>query len=328
MVRPAPLLLLLLLLLLVALAPTRARASASAPAPTYDSVFWQHWGDGRAEIASYVVTRPRYGEMRSGRGVLIFVTEPWSVRNHAKADGDKHQNAMDDKREVIQTLKLNTVEDFQTGIYDYHLMTSSWTAIDAAPGRPPGSAAKISFSAQEWCGTTWHDVTFDARSAADVVRSYFESESAMRMLDNPAGDGKPALVEDNVLVWARGLAAPVVARGGSTTVALLPALARSRLEHKPLSWTQATLARDERPTQVTVPAGTFAAERAVVTTQGRTIEIFIEAAAPRRIIKIAHSDGTVWQLKGSVRTAYWKQSREGDERALEPLGLAPINLGK
>ena len=41
--------------------------------------------------------------------------------------------------DVIQVLKLNTVEDFQTGIYDYNLMTSSWTALQPAPGRPlPG----------------------------------------------------------------------------------------------------------------------------------------------------------------------------------------------
>lgn len=314
----------LLVLVLLMLAPARIRANAPSASPAYGSAFWQHWGDGRAEIASYTLTRPRYGELRAGSAVLIFVTEPWSVRNHVKADDDKHAGAMNDKREVIQALKLNTVEDFQTGIYDYHLMTSSWTAIDAAPGRPSGSAAKVSFSAQEWCGTTWHDVTFDARSAAEVVRSYFEGESTMRMLDNPAAEGRPALAEDNILVWARGLAAPMVASGGVTTVAFLPSLARARLGHEPLAWTQATLARDAKPAKVTVPAGTFDAERAIVTTQGRTVEIFVEAAAPHRIIKVAQSDGTLWQLKGSVRTAYWKQNRAGDERALEGLGLSPI----
>jgi hypothetical protein len=289
---------------------------ARAAAPSYDNSFWQHWGDGRAEISAYSLVRPRYGEMRKGTSVLIFVTEPWSVRNHVKADEGKH-----DKDEVIQVLKLNTVEDFQTGIYDYNLMTSSWTALQPAPGRPAGSAAKVSFSSQEWCGTSWHDVTFDARAAADMVRSYFDGETSMRMIENPAADGREALVEDNVLVWARGLASPLVARGASTTVAFLPSLTRSRLEHKPLTWTKATLARDAAPTKITVPAGTFDVERAFITVDGRTVEVFVEIAAPRRVIMVKQSDGTVMELRGTVRTAYWKQNHEGDEGVLKELGL-------
>ena len=37
--------------------------------------FFAHWGDGRAEISSYELVQPRYGELRRGYGVLIFVTE-------------------------------------------------------------------------------------------------------------------------------------------------------------------------------------------------------------------------------------------------------------
>src|SRR5687768_5463071 len=208
--------------------------AARAGAPAYDDAFWQHWGDGRAEIAAYSLVRPRYGELGKVNTVLIFITEPWSVRSHVKADDGKHP-----QDDVIQVLKLNTVEEFQTGIYDYNLMTSSWTALQPAPGRPSGAAAKVSFSSQEWCGTTWHDVTFDARSAADMVRSYFDGETSMRMLESPVADGRDALVEDNALVWARGLASPVVARGASANVQFLPSLTRSRLEHKQLAWARA-----------------------------------------------------------------------------------------
>lgn len=304
---------------LIAIAAALALSgTARAAAPVYDNAFWQHWGDGRAEIAAYSLTRPRYGEMRKGTSVLIFVTEPWSVRNHVKADDGKH-----DKDDVMQVLKLNTVEDFQTGIYDYNLMTSSWTALQPAPGRPSGAAAKVSFSSQEWCGTSWHDVTFEGRAGADMVRSYFDGETSMRMIENPAAEGRDALVEDNVLVWARGLASPMVARGASSSgVAFLPSLTRSRLEHKPLAWTKATLARDARATKVTVAAGAFDVERVLVSVDGgRTIEVLVEIAAPRRIIKVTQSDGTVMELKGSVRTSYWKQNHEGDERVLKELGL-------
>jgi hypothetical protein len=304
------------LLHLIAFLLLGVAGAAKAAAPVYDNAFWQHWSDGRAEIAAYTLQRPRYGEMRTGTSVLIFVTEPWSMRNHVKADDGKHP-----KDDVIQVLKLNTVEDFQTGIYDYNLMTSSWTALQPAPGRPAGAATKVSFSSQEWCGTSWHDVTFDARAAADVVRSYFDGETSMRMIESPAAEGKAALVEDNVLVWARGLAAPVVARGANATVAFLPSLTRSRLDHKPVEWTSATLARDATTMKVTVPAGTFDVERARVTVGARSIEVFVEVAAPRRIVKVTQSDGTVMELKGSVRTSYWKQNHQGDEALLQQLGL-------
>ena len=34
--------------------------------------FWDHWGDGRAEISAYSLTQPRYGEQHPGEVVLIF----------------------------------------------------------------------------------------------------------------------------------------------------------------------------------------------------------------------------------------------------------------
>ncbi len=40
--------------------------------------FWSHWGDGKAELDGYALTQPRYGELREGTAVLIFVTEDFS----------------------------------------------------------------------------------------------------------------------------------------------------------------------------------------------------------------------------------------------------------
>ena len=40
--------------------------------------FWKHWGDGKAELDRYALTQPRYGELRQGTAVLIFVTEDFS----------------------------------------------------------------------------------------------------------------------------------------------------------------------------------------------------------------------------------------------------------
>lgn len=315
------------LVLGVVLAASGARGDQGVPAPAFDSAFWSTWGDGQAELAGYRLRRSRYGEQRTGSAVLVFVTEPWSVSAHVKDEGSRHIG------DVIQVLKLNTIETFQTGIYDYHLMTTSWTALMPAPGRPPGSSTKLAFSAQEWCGATWADVTFgvgdDARGAHEVVRSYFAGESGMRALDNPAARGHASLVEDALLVWARGLASPVVPRGASVEVAFLPALARARLLHTPLAWTRARLGRDATTSVVTVPAGAFEVERASVTVApaaggneklARSIEVFVEAKAPRRIVKVATSDGTVLELTGSLRTPYWQKNHEGDEALLKALG--------
>jgi len=83
----------------------------SAPAAAAD--FWKHWGDGRAELNGYRLTQPRYGALRSGSAVLIFVTEDfsdeWRVKTESRAGAPSG---------VYPVLKLNLLRQFQTGIYD------------------------------------------------------------------------------------------------------------------------------------------------------------------------------------------------------------------
>lgn len=291
-------------------------AKAEAAAPRYDSSFWRAWGDGQAEIDGYALTRDRYGERRSGTAVAIFVTEPWSTTDHVKADEPSKRG------DVIQALKLNLVEAFQTGVYDYRLMTSAWTALEPAGGRPAGAAAKVSFSSQEWCGTTYSELIFDARGAHELVRSYFDKESGSRSLSGPT-PGTPVLVEDLLLVWARGLASPLVPPGGAMEVSFLPSQARARLLHKPSAWTNARLTRERERVIVDVPAGRFTAERVAIETEGRRVELFVEVEPPRRVVRLASSDGTVLELTGTVRTPYWQKNHEGDEALLAQIGLRP-----
>jgi hypothetical protein len=139
------------------------------------------------------------------------------------------------------------------------------------------------------------------------------------------GNNANTLVEDNVLVWARGLASPVVAPGASASVAFLPSLARARLSHKPLAWTTATLSRDADGA-ARVVAGVSCA-MAHVSSEGRTIDVCVEQAAPHRIVQMTTSDGYAMTLTGTVRTAYWKKNHEGDEALLER-GLPPRRLAR
>jgi len=50
-----------------------------------DEAFWKLWGDGRGEVSSYDLTFPRYGELRKGTAVLIFVTESFSNTVRARS---------------------------------------------------------------------------------------------------------------------------------------------------------------------------------------------------------------------------------------------------
>ena len=67
--RPALALLPLCLGCTASAGPTRGGARSEAPAG-----FWQHWGDGKAELAGYALTMPRYRELRTGEAVLVTVT--------------------------------------------------------------------------------------------------------------------------------------------------------------------------------------------------------------------------------------------------------------
>jgi hypothetical protein len=177
-------------------------------------------------------------------------------------------------------MKLNLVEDYQTGIYDYNDMTSSFVALAPVNSRPPGAAAKISFSSQVWCGHTFQQLLFDARSIRAASHSYFDGEADQQsQLDDPA-DG---ISEDELLLWSREMASPRLAPGERRDVSLLPSLQSSRQQHVPLSGHGATLSRSARPQQISSPLGEFTVEAWTAAVPGalqRTI--YVETAGPPR----------------------------------------------
>src|SRR5438105_143676 len=83
--------------------------------PAYAESAIETWSDGRAELDGYRLTQPRYGELRKGTAVLIFVKEDFSETARVKADPGRHP-----PEDVFPVLKLNFVKDFQTGVYDYN----------------------------------------------------------------------------------------------------------------------------------------------------------------------------------------------------------------
>ncbi len=287
--------------------PTRTAEASQAP-----DGFWDHWGDGKGELAGYALKMVRYGELRQGEAVLITVTEDFTAQQRVKSDGGHG-----DEYPVI---KLNEVRDFQTGFYDYNVMTSSFLALD---GRlPRGVPTKLSFSMQEWCGHAYEQLLFDATDqgvqARRTAHSYFDGEADRS--DRPA---VPAgmVSADALPMLVRGLTGTLVEPGASRTVPLLPRLLDLRMQHEALSWPQATITRAAQAHTREVPAGSFEVERWTVQEGELTTTFEVETAPPHRLVAWSRSDGEEAVLTGVVRRAYWQDNQAGGEALRAELGL-------
>lgn len=289
-------------------------ASAELTSPAYDSTFWQHWGDGQAELAGYRIVYPRYGELREGTGVAIFVTETFSNSLRVKADAGKHPQS-----DEFPVIKLNLMQDFPTGVYDYNLMTSAFVALQPINGRAAGLPTKVSTGVQEWCGHAYLQTLFDARRVRVNSHSYFDGEADQ---DHTLDSQPDTVAEDALLLWARELAAPVVAPGQSVSVSMLRSLEHARLRHQPVTVTDAVLSCEAKTQAVTTPAGTFEVRllRAKLA-DGMTWTFAVETEAPQRVIRWESSAGHRGELLGAQRMKYWQMNRNGYEEALSKLGL-------
>jgi len=300
-------------------AGSAASAAVSAVTPlssVASASFWAHWGDGRAELNGYRLVQPRYGEPRTGSAVDIFVTEDFSDSLRVKADPGKHPAS-----DVYPVMKLNALRHFQTGIYDYKVMTSSFARV--ASGWP---IAKVSFSSQEWCGHVYHQILPRGVKVDGVFHSYFDGEADGRD-DLPQPEG--GVYEDALPIMLRGWGTVYLRPGESRKAPFLPSLLHARLDHKKLAWGQATISRSAETTRVKVPAGSYDAwVWRVAEEGGRTFTYQIEAAAPYRLVRWSTDAGEEASLLGSTRLAYWKLNGPGGEQHLAEIGLKPASMLK
>jgi hypothetical protein len=299
--------------LLFALVSVDGRAARDTDVPPYGDAFWRIWGDGQGEIAVYRGTRARYGETRDTELVVITVTEDFSAQKRVKSSRTPQAS-----KDVFPVVKLNVSERFTTGIYDYALMTSAFVSLSSDAGVARGTPAKVSFSAQEWCGHVYHQVLFDEKRARESLHSYFEGEED-RLSTLPHPDG--GVVEDTLLLWARGLAAPALGVGETRHVPFLPALRHARLAHVPLAWTTAQLTVKKESERITVPLGTFDAEvREVVLATGRRLRFFVEREGARRVLRFDDGEDTA-ALTAITRTPYWQKNANAFVPLRATLGL-------
>ncbi len=127
------------------------------------SEFKSYWYAGDAEITSFELEQARYGEIRKGKAVQVFVSEPFLPDAQVKANRNQEGN--------IPVLKLNTTKKYLTGIYPYSIMTSSFY-----PVANNQHAIKVANSVQEWCGQVY--MQLNNRDQFEIkYHSYFEGEA-------------------------------------------------------------------------------------------------------------------------------------------------------
>ncbi|TBN19113.1 septum formation inhibitor Maf [Hyunsoonleella pacifica] len=133
------------------------------PVQPLSQEFKDYWYAGKAEISSYKLEQARYGEIREGTAVLIYVTEDFLPEIQVKADYQNKSN--------IPVLKLNATKNFNTGIYPYSIMQSTFY-----PVANNQHALKVSSSMQEWCGHVYAQLN-NKEQFNIMSHSYFQAEA-------------------------------------------------------------------------------------------------------------------------------------------------------
>ncbi|MDA0335174.1 MAG: hypothetical protein O2782_08430 [bacterium] len=286
-------------------------AAVLAPLAAAADDFYQFWGDGRAELSSYRIVQPRYGEARSGYGVMIFVTEDVNRETLIKVESPTP------KEERIYTLKLNNILKFTTGIYDYSVMSSVFSAVEPRTQTQPFELLKQNLSSQEWCGHVFEEVRFTDGRLRGELNSYFESEGRTQWsMDRP----KDFASEDHLLIRIRELQGPFMAEGESRQLTMLPSLWEFRIAHSPRVLEQATLAKGA-PEQITVAGSqrTAIAWTWTYGTHGKTV--WVGADYPHHILRWQDTAGGSGELLVSKRLPYWGLHDIDDEPLREELGI-------
>ncbi len=265
--------------------------------PVPPEPFNEYWYAGKAEINSYNLEQARYGEIRQGDAVLVFVTEPFSKEQQVKLDYPQGN------KDELPVLKMNALRKFNTGIYDYSLMTSVFTPVQLEQFP---NTLKANTSSQEWCGQTFTQFNLDKKEYRVSGYSYFESE----------GDKdfkiKADLLEDELFnrIRLRPESLPL------GDIDVIPSSTYTRLLHKPIRPTKANafIRAIESGKQYTLNYLHLE----------RTLTIEFEATFPYKILSWSENDGgqlTKASLKESIQSDYWAKNSNRDEGMRQELGL-------
>lgn len=262
--------------------------------------FKKYWYNGTAEITSYNLEQARYGELRKGSAVLVFVTEPFSAKKQVKADNPDKTS--------IPVLKLNSTKKFYTGIYPYSVMSSTFYPVG-----DNSASLKITNSVQEWCGQVFSQLNNKDKFEVSSF-SYFESEG-----DKNFSLEKDILEND---LWAKIRINPDSLPTGQLQI--IPSFQYIRFSHKKLKAYTAKITKTKKD-NVTVYSIDYPDLKrnltiTYTTAFPHTIESFTEThkSGFGNNIKMLTTKAT---LNKRINTAYWQQNGNKDLHFRDSLGL-------
>jgi len=250
--------------------------------------FKDYWYAGKAEISSYKLEQARYGEMREGKAVLVYVTEDFLPEKQVKADRQNPSN--------IPVLKLNATKKFNTGIYPYSIMQSIFYPISNNQ-----HAIKVSSSIQEWCGHVYAQL--NNREQFEIMsHSYFEKEA-----DEHFKLYKTILENE---LWTQLRINPKSLPTGDLDI--IPSFEYTRLRHIPIKSYKAKATLNNNSYSITYPK------------LNRTLDINFNPNFPFDILSWEESIGKLTtkaiKLK-TIQSAYWNKNSNKDETLRDTLQL-------
>jgi len=256
-----------------------------------------YWFD-KAELTRYELKQMRYGEMREGESVLIYVTEPFLEDQQVKHEFGSGDSA-------VPVLKLNRIRSFVTGIYDYRLMASIFHPVYETGPEPTG--LKIAMSSTEWCGLTFQQVNRRNGELNVELRSYFQAEADQNV-------ALPSVWTEDEL-WLRIRLDPDSLPTGSFQI--LPELFYQRLAHLQPEAQKARGALNLKTTPATY--------KIEIPTLKRTLTVRFEPTYPHRILGWQETvDGTLFsegKATHSERLYYWERNQNADTGLRKQMGL-------
>lgn len=256
------------------------------------------WFDG-AEINRYELSQARYGANHPGHVEFVFVTEPFLIEKQVK-DESGTGNSTD-------VLKLNAMRTFNTGIYSYRTMTSTFKPVDL--DRFP-HALKTNTSVQDWCGQVFQQINRSDEAWSGYLFSYFEDEGDRRL--NLAD----AWLEDEL--WLLIRLDPSRLPEGNLKV--IPGAVQTRFTHQPVA-VHAAVGELETGSKVSQYTLQYPKHQ-------RTLTIRFDTKFPHIIRGWSDTrpgGTTSAQLKERIMNSYyWSENQPEDREKRHQLGLAPI----
>lgn len=258
-----------------------------------------YWYSGTAELSSYELKQSRYGEIREGEVVLVFVTEPFSLSKQVKLDyPDK---AGEDN---VSVMKLNQVRKFKTGIYDYSIVSSSFTPVNL---KQHPHTLKLNTSIQEWCGHTFTQLNLKDNTYNFQQLSYFEADG-----DTQKNIPK-ALLEEELMTRIR-LSKGQLPLG---EIDLIFSTIYSRFAYQKLKVAKAKISKTESEKIISYNIEYLDYDR--------KISIDVQNEFPYKIMSWTEDDGdgliTEARLKKTINEPYWNQKKLTDESKRTALQL-------